>query len=179
MFKEVSKTKLTSKSKLFDGDKSDFKRLEAQVKTEIQNEVGEEGLKFLFPENPWPESAESTAERRIFELPKRYRVLNVPDLLEDETHIQATNAQGPRFEADGTPVMRPITEADRKTNRDTIDAISAHNKRLTGLTTKCQRVISELCSPHMNLQFNSFYGNPLLCWQFVIDNYGPASMLCL
>ena len=72
--------------------------------------------------------------------------------------------------------MRPITEADRKTNRDTIDAISAHNKRLTGLTTKCQRVISELCSPHMNLQFNSFYGNPLLCWQFVIDNYGPASM---
>ena len=71
MFKEVSKTKLTSKSKLFDGDKSDFKRLEAQVKTEIQNEVGEEDLKFFSPENPWPEPVKSTAKRRMIELPKK------------------------------------------------------------------------------------------------------------
>ena len=52
---------------IFDGSKESFQELEFHVRSEVANQVGPEGLLYLFPEEPWPE-APGTRQRRGFSL---------------------------------------------------------------------------------------------------------------
>ena len=162
---------------VFEGDKECFKELEFHIRSEVANQVGPEGLEFLFPEIEWPEAPGSTQAKRIFNVHERFVTIPVPALIDLKTHVQASNAQGMRFEADGiTPVMRPITEADKEANRKSVTAIQRHNAKIKSLVTGCQKIVSDSCGYGINQKFNQFAGDPIKCWNYVKEYYGPASM---
>ena len=162
---------------IFDGSKESFQELEFHVRSEVANQVGPEGLLYLFPEEPWPEAPGSTSAKRIFIVHERFVSMEVPAMLDLKTHVQASNAQGLRFEADGiTPIMRLITEADKEANRKSITAITRHNDKVKNLVTGCQRIVSEACGYGINKKFNQFAGDPIKSWHYVKEHYGPTSM---
>ena len=159
---------------LFLGQKSQFRRLEDSLKTYVSNEIGREALDYLF-EN-WPEDAASTEENPIYNIHKQYLPMKTPELLENELEVQATTAQGVlRFNADGSKLMRAITEDDKDKNRKSVAAISKFNSKTQSLITGCQRILSEHCGPAIRLKFNEFAGDPIKSWNYLKMKFGPIS----
>jgi hypothetical protein len=149
----------------FEGAKDSFQRFKDELTTEVTKQLGARGREFLF--TVWPNNIPNIS---------KFEIRDAPDSLDGLHQVQNTLANGTaEVDANGAPVMIPVTAEMRKERREERKAVNEFNKEIEELETTCFKIISERCNDALNIHFMSLGGDPIAVWAYLCENYGPAS----
>jgi hypothetical protein len=149
----------------FEGAKESYQRFKDELTTEVSKQLGARGREFLFTE--WPNNIPDN---------RRFEIRVEPESLDGLHQVQNTLPDGTaEINAEGIPVMIPVTAEMRKERREERKAVKEYNRDIEEMETTCFKIISERCNDALNIHFMTMGGDPIAVWAYLRDTYGPAS----
>jgi hypothetical protein len=153
----------------FTGNREVFQTFTDEVKTNVMNEHGTAGMRYLF--HNWP-LEDGKTDTPI--LGPEFIELEEPELLEGVAAIQARNPDG-SLQIDlatGLSVMTAVTVAMKKDRREERASILKFNERIQDIRRRCQKIISERSGLSLNAKYHDFEGNSARAWRYLVNTYG-------
>ena len=144
--------------KPYDGTKRDWLDFDAELRTAIKVSCGQKGMEYMFTE--WPE--EGIDEPEFIHKP-------LLDDLDEVDRITQRDARGRNVQVDVTNEMRRERRSQNKSRRE-------HNVALEQLLQKLYEAFSSRISRTLNEELSAHGGNLIDYYNFMLQNYGPASL---
>ena len=142
----------------YDGIKSEWQDFEAELRTAINANCGDNGIEYLFTR--WPNNKIDNPQF----LPKK--------MLEDLDDAEEIEAQSPN----GSAQRIRITYEMRRDRREQNKARREHNDWLDALKQKVYKVFTSRISRSLHKELRDFDGDLIIFYSYMLETYGPVSL---